>query len=128
MTRQSKTSNNSSTSYTVEPDLEIPPDLHNKFKEYSPAIQTIAPDASWFSDFQTDLAERHGIVKDDESQGSNKLIPHLYKHKKYVIHYHNLKYMHQLGVKNTKNTPEDLIQSEGLDKNVYRVQQHRAQN
>jgi NADPH:quinone reductase-like Zn-dependent oxidoreductase len=31
-----------------------------------------------------------------------KLIPHLYKHEKYCLHYRNLKFIHELGVKITK--------------------------
>ena len=35
-------------------------------------------------------------------QGAPKLIPHLYKHTNYVIHYRNLKYLEELGFKITK--------------------------
>ena len=88
--------------YIIEVDFEFPVELHDKFKEYPPAPQTIAPDIEWFSDFQHEQAEKHGIVKNGVYQGAPKLIPHLYKHTNYVIHYRNLKYLGELGVRITK--------------------------
>ena len=44
-------------------DFEFPVELHDRFREYPPAPQTIAPDIEWFSEFQRELAEKHGIVK-----------------------------------------------------------------
>ena len=34
-----------------------------------------------------------------KNNGTNKLIPHLYQHKNYVIDYRNLKYLVELGIK-----------------------------
>ena len=49
--------------YIIEIDFEFPVELHDKFKEYPPAPQTVAPNIEWFSEFQRELAEKHGIVK-----------------------------------------------------------------
>jgi len=38
------------------------------------------------------------MIKKEKYSGTNKLIPHLFEHKKYVIHYRNLKFIHNLGV------------------------------
>ena len=83
-------------------DFQFPVELHDKFKEYPPEPQTVAPDIECFSEFQRELAEKHGIVKKGVYQGAPKLIPHLYKHTNYVIHYRNVTYLEQLGVRFTK--------------------------
>ena len=49
--------------YIIDVDFEFPVELHGKFREYPPAPQTIAPDIEWFSAFQRELAEKHGMVK-----------------------------------------------------------------
>ena len=75
--------------YIIEVLFAFPVELHDKFKEYPPAPQTIAPYIEWFSDFQRELAENHGIVQNGVYQGAPKLIPHLYMHTHNVIHYRN---------------------------------------
>ena len=72
------------------------------FNECPPCPESIALDPSWFSDLQLDLVEKHGIVIEDKYQGSAKLIAHLNRHEKDVIHYSNLKYRHQLKVNITR--------------------------
>ena len=88
--------------YIIEVDFEFPVELHDKFLDNLPAPQTIAPDIELFSDFQWELAEHHGIVKNGVYQGAHKLIPHLYTHTNYAIHYRNLKYLAELGVRIAK--------------------------
>ena len=84
--------------YYVECDLEYPEDLHDKFKEFPPCPESLTPKEEWLSDFQKD------IMKQNKTKPSkcSKLIPHLMKHEKYVIHYRNLKYIQQLAVKVTE--------------------------
>jgi hypothetical protein len=55
------------------------------------------------SDYQKHVAEINGVLKNGKLKATSKLIPHLFKHEKYVIHYRNLKYVLQLGVKVSKN-------------------------
>ena len=69
-------------------------------KEYPVCPEAIAHYAEWFSEFKTDLAEKHGIVnKSGKYQGPAKLIPHLHRHEKYVIHYRNWEFIEQLGAR-----------------------------
>jgi hypothetical protein len=89
------------TGYIVVVDFEFPRHLHGKFKQFVPCPETIAPKTEWFSELQLELAEKNGIIRNSVYQGGAKLIPHLFKHERYVIHYRNLKYIHQLGVKIT---------------------------
>ena len=56
----------------------------------------------WFSDFQKDIGEKNETIKNGKYNGSDKLVPHLNKHEKYSIHYRNLKFLNELGVKITK--------------------------
>jgi len=85
--------------YIVECDLSFPEELHDKFKEYPPCPENIIPKIEWFSKTQLKIGEDLKHIKDGKYHGSNKLVPHLFKHEKYVIHYRNLKFIHQLGVK-----------------------------
>ena len=52
----------------------------------------------WFSYNQKQIGEKNKIIKKGKYRGSNKLIPHLFEHKNYVIHYRNLKFIKDLGV------------------------------
>ena len=80
-----KTEDDNKIGYYVECDLEYPEGLHDKFKEYAPAPESLIPKEECLSDFQKD------IMKQNNMKHSNcpKLIPHLMKHEKYVIHYRN---------------------------------------
>ena len=115
------TSDNGPVGYIIEVDFEFPVELHDKFNAYPPAPQTIAPDIEWFSDFQRELAGKHGIVKNGVYQGAPKLIPHLYKHTNYVTHYKNLKYSEETGVRITKLRKNDLIPADSLDVTIHTV-------
>ena len=92
------TPDDSDIGYNIECDLEIPGDLHETLKEFPPAPETLCPTKAMLSDFQ------HGIMTQNKMKPSKcpKLIPHLMKKEKYVIHYRNLKYILKLGVKLTK--------------------------
>ena len=94
----SNTPDDNPKGYYVKCDLEYPEELHDDFIEFAPCPETIIPTEEWLSDFQKD------IMKQNKMKPSNcsKLIPHLMKHEKYVIHYRNLKYINKLGVKITE--------------------------
>ena len=81
------TPDDADTGYIVEVDFEFPKHLHDKFKQFVPCPETIAPQTQWVSEFQLDLAEKNGIIRNGVYQGGAKLIPHLLKHESYVIHY-----------------------------------------
>ena len=97
--------------YIVECDLEFPVELHDLFKEFPPCPETLTPDEEWLSPFQKEIAkdidEKLGVTKKGKYKGTDKLVPHLYEHKKYVIHYRNLKKIVKLGV-NVKNIHQVL--------------------
>ena len=97
-----KTPDNSPKGYIVEVDLEFPQHLHDKFKEFPPCPESLTPKMEWFSDYQKEVGTKCGTLTNDKYHGSDKLVPHLNKHEKYVIHYRNLKFISELGVKITK--------------------------
>jgi hypothetical protein len=109
-----ETKDTSKRGYQLEVDLEFPPEIHDKLKEFPPAPENITPDYEWFSEFQKKLYQKVTNNKRDmcnkpninnkqyKYNGCNKLVPHLFKHEKYSIHYRNLKFLHNLGVKITK--------------------------
>ncbi|MFM7988155.1 MAG: hypothetical protein ACKPKO_53465 [Candidatus Fonsibacter sp.] len=37
--------------------------LHDKFKEFPPAPESLTPNIDWFSSFQKDLGVKNGIIK-----------------------------------------------------------------
>ena len=84
--------------YIIECNLFFPPEIHDKLKEFVPAPETLTPNMDWLSDYQRANAERLEVVKNGKYRGSNKLVPHLFEHKNYVIHYRNLKFLVELGV------------------------------
>ena len=47
----------------------------------------------WLSQFQNDLIEEY-----QHNTKCKKLVPHLYEHKNYCLHYRNLKFVKSLGV------------------------------
>ncbi len=89
-----ETSDENETGYFIEADLEFPPELHEKFKMYPPCPEPLIPQVEWFSEYQREVMETTRSKPDCE-----KLIPHLFKHENYVLHYSNLKFIYKLGVK-----------------------------
>ena len=94
-----ETSDEAETGYIVEVDISYPIELHDKFKEFPPCPESITPKQEWFSDFQKEIGIKTGMIKKDKYRGSDKLVPHLYTHKNYVMHYRNLKFVQELGVR-----------------------------
>ena len=80
--------------YIVECDLRFPKEIHDKLKQYPPAPEILIPKEEWMSDYQLNLKNKLNI-----KSKSSKLVPHLFEHKNYCIHYRNLKYLVELGVK-----------------------------
>ena len=98
-----KVPDNNPIGYDLEVDLEYPVELHDLFREYPPCPESITPKVEWFSDFQKQIGKLNNVIKNNNSySGSNKLVPHLYEHKNYVLHYRNLKFIKELGIKITK--------------------------
>jgi hypothetical protein len=92
------TKDDNETGYILEVDLLFPKEIHEKLKQYPPCPENICPKKEWFSDFQKELAKQNNII----NSRSCKLVPHLFEHKNYCIHYRNLKFVHDLGVKINK--------------------------
>ena len=88
--------------YNVEVDFHFPIDTHDRLMQFPPAPENLTPDIEWFSEFQRRLGEEKEIIRNGKYHGSNKLVPHLFEHKNYVIHYRNLKYLVKLGAVITK--------------------------
>ncbi len=89
-----KTPDNNDVGYIVECNLQFPKHLHKKFKEFVPCPELTIPQEEWMSDYQLNIKNKLNI-----KSKSQKLTPHLYEHKNYVLHYRNLKYVVELGVK-----------------------------
>ena len=51
----------------------------------------------WLSDYQRANAERLEVTRNGKYRKSNKLVPHLFEHKNYVIQYRDLKFLADLG-------------------------------
>ena len=73
----------------------FPPEIHEKISQYPPCPEHICPKQEWLSKFQKSLLEVNGM----KSCKNSKLIPHLNEHTNYCIHYKNLKFVLDLGVK-----------------------------
>ena len=82
-----------------EVDIEIPKELHEKFKDYplAPEIKNIPEDN--LSEYQTYLNNKLNIKYTEKDK---KLILDLLSKKNYKIYYKNLEYYIKLGVKITK--------------------------
>ena len=82
-----------------EVDIEIPENLHNKFKDYPlcPEIKNIPQ--NMLSEYQKYLNNK---LNDKYSQKDKKLILDLLPKKNYKVYYKNLEYYLKLGVKVTK--------------------------
>ena len=93
-----KTGDEADVGYIIECDLEFPKEIHDKLKEFPPCPETLAPSTEMLSKYQKTLIEKDNI----KVGGCAKLVPHLMKHEKYCIHYRNLKFVEELGVKITK--------------------------
>ena len=82
-----------------EVDIEIPKELHDKFKDYplAPEIKNIPEDM--LSEYQKYLNDK---LKDKYNSKDKKLILDLLPKKNYKVYYKNLEYYLKLGLKVTK--------------------------
>ena len=82
-----------------EVDIEIPEELHDKFKDYplAPEIKSINEDM--LSDYQKYLNDKLNIKYNEKDK---KLILDLLPKKNYKVYYKNLEYYLKLGLKVTK--------------------------
>ena len=87
------TSDEAETGYFCEVDLEFPPELHDKFKQFPPCPESLTPQVEWFSDYQKAVMDNT-----QSTPTSEKLIPHWMNPENYVLHCRNLKFGHGLGV------------------------------
>jgi len=108
-----KTSDDADTGYMVEVDLEYPEELREKFRQCPPCPETMQHKQEWFSDYQLEVMEStHSKAK------TKKLVPHLTKHENYVLHYRNLKFVHELGVKVTVKRVISFTQSKWMSEYI----------
>ena len=80
----------------VRDDLHIPEELHDKFKDFLPCPEIMAPSVELFSDSQKKLMKRNKIMI---HRKTTKLVPHLMNKDNYCIHDRFLKYIDGHGVK-----------------------------
>ena len=92
-----ETPDDNDTGYLLEVDLHVPVKLHDKFQEFPPAPETLTPDIDWLTPYQQEIGFKTDIINNGVVHGANRLVPHLYDHKQYVIHYKTLKYIVGLG-------------------------------
>jgi hypothetical protein len=89
---------NNEIGYILEVDLSFPEHIHDKLREFPPCPENTDIKEEWLSDYQKNLMKQLNI----KGSHCDKLVPHLYDHKNYVIHYRNLKFVKDLGVEITK--------------------------
>ena len=82
--------------YIVECDLEYPPELHDAHNDYPLAPQRLTIKLGMLSEQQQKLRIQLGLGGNGES---TKLCPNLMDKKNYVVHYRNLKFYLQHGMK-----------------------------
>ena len=90
-------SENSSTGYTLEVDLEHPEELQVLHTDYPWAPEKLAIPYEILSNYCENIADEYGI-----KVGVKKLIPNLGNKINYVVHYRNIQLYLSLGMKLTK--------------------------
>ena len=82
-----------------EVDIEIPENLHNKFKDFPVCPEIKSIDENDLSDYQKYLNDKLNIKYNEKDK---KLILDLLPKKNYKVYYKNLEYYLKLGIKATK--------------------------
>ena len=85
--------------YIVKVDLDYPEELHEKHNDFPLAPERIHVHDSMFSERQVDIKAQYNIGRSDQTA---KLIPNLMAKKQYVLHYRNLRFYLEHGLKLTK--------------------------
>jgi hypothetical protein len=89
-----ETADDADIGFVVEVDLHFPKEIHERLKQFPPCPETRVPSETWFSEYQKNLK-----LKTRSKSTCQKLIPHLFPHNNYCIHYRLLKYaVKELGV------------------------------
>ena len=117
-----QTADDAETGYLAEVDIEFPPEIHGILKQFPPCPETLKPNPDWFSDYQREVMEKTAANTNTE-----KLIPHLFKHENYVLHYRVLKFIHSLGAKITLKRAISFTQSAWLAPYIHRHNQLRTE-
>ena len=87
------------TGYAAKCWLHVLPEFHDKFKEFPPAPENLNPQLEWFSPYQKEPGQKLKVIsKSERYTGCDKLTPHLFDHKEYVLHHRNLKFLVSLEV------------------------------
>ena len=82
--------------YTVECDLDYPPELHDLHNDYPLAPERIQVNYSCISEQQVEIARSYGLARNCTT---TKLMPNLMDKRYYVCDYMNLKYYIEHGLK-----------------------------
>ena len=103
-----------------EVDIEIPENLHNKFKDFPVCAEIKSIDENNLSDYQKYLNDKLNIKHNEKDK---KLILDLLPKKNYKVYYKNLEYHLKLGIKITKihkilTFDEKPFLKEYIDKNT----------
>ena len=85
--------------YIVKVNLEYPIELHDKHNDFPLAPERIHVHDKMYSQKQVDIKSQYSIGRSDMTA---KLIPNLMDKKEYVVHYRNLKFYLENGMKLTK--------------------------
>ena len=88
------------TGYFVECDLDYPQELHNAHNEYPLAPERLNICVDMISETQKKIVTCYNIPRTSLNQ--TKLVPNLMAKKKYAVHYLNLKFYLDHGLKLTK--------------------------
>ena len=91
-------SENSSTAYILEVDLEYPNELHYLHNDYPLAPEKLVISYDRLSNYCKKIADKYGIKVGDVK----KLVPNLSNKSNYFLHYRNLQLYLSLGMKLTK--------------------------
>ena len=91
-------SENSSTGYTLEVDLEYPDEFNDLHNDCPLTSEKFKISHSMLSKYCSNIADKYGI----KVGGVNKLVSNLSNKEKYVIHYRNLQLYLSIEMKLTK--------------------------
>ena len=58
--------------YTSTVDIVFPKEIHDKLREYPPALENCCSRTEWFSKYQFDLGLAHGAIKINDKTGNIK--------------------------------------------------------
>ena len=67
-----KTFDDNNTGCIIQVDIHFLIELHDNFQEFILASETLTPDLEWRSDYQQEIGQTTGIIKNIEFIGSGK--------------------------------------------------------